>query len=42
VKNAQGQIVRNAAALSPGETLNLQFYRGSATADVKTTAADTD
>ena len=42
VKNAQDQIVRNAAALSPGETLSLHFYRGSATADVKTTATDTD
>ena len=42
VKNAQDQIVRNAAALKPGETLSLHFYRGSATADVKTTATDTD
>lgn len=42
VKNARGQIVQNAVALNPGETLNLQFYRGGATADVKTIATDTD
>ena len=36
VKNERDEIVRDAAALNPGETLNLHFYRGKATAEVKT------
>lgn len=36
VKNARDEIVRDAAALTPGETLSLHFHRGKATAAVKT------
>lgn len=36
VKNARDEIVRDAAALTPGETLGLHFHRGKATAEVKT------
>ena len=35
-----GQIVRDATTLSPGETVNLRFHRGSATSEVKTTSED--
>ena len=35
-----GQIVRDVTMLSPGETVNLRFHRGSATSEVKTTSED--
>lgn len=38
ITQPNGQIVRDARALTQGETVNLRFHRGSATSEIKTTS----
>ena len=38
ITQPNGQIVRDAHALTQGETVNLRFHRGSATSEIKTTS----
>jgi exodeoxyribonuclease VII large subunit len=40
VESSVGKIVRDAAALKPGDSLSLRFHRGSAQSIVKSTATD--
>ena len=40
ITQPSGNIVRDASALVPGETVNLRFYRGSATSAIETVSDD--